>query len=85
MKTDKEIIAKIQQLIDDTDDKMIDAAIEYEKGTILFLFDRIKDVGVVRVDGNESLPSVPFYGLTDLPRAIEKAKNDHLENRKSRN
>ena len=81
----KEIIARIQQLIDDTDDKMIDALIEYEKGGILVLFDRIKDIGMVRVDGNESLPLVPFHGLTDLPLAIEELKKSHLKNLKARN
>jgi hypothetical protein len=80
----KEIVARIRQLIDDTDDKMIDAAIEYEKATILFLFDRIKDVGIVCVDGNES-HRVPFDGLTDLPRAIEELTKSHLKNLKARN
>ena len=81
--TGKEIIALVQQLIDDTDDKMIDAAIVYEKGEILLLFDRIKDVGMIGIE-NES-PRVPFHGLTDLPRAIEELKKSHLQNRKSRN
>jgi hypothetical protein len=81
--TGKEIIAHIQQLIDETDDKMIDAKIEYEKGEILLLFDRIRDIGLIGIE-NE-LPRVPFHGLADLPRAIEELKKSHLKNRKAKN
>lgn len=83
MTGNKELIARIQQLIDDTDDKMIDAAIEYEKVIVLLLFDRIKDVGMIGIE-NES-PIIPFHGLADLPRAIEELKKSHLKNLKARN
>jgi hypothetical protein len=85
MKTDKEIIARVQKLIDDADDGYINTLIQVESIEFKIAFDRTKDFGVVREKENESLSAVPFYSLTDLPRAIEKAKNDYLENRKSRN